>query len=77
MIGSVKQTYDEYTGEVLPYDLARQAKQEEMDFFRKKVVWKVVPRSRMRGARVSGTRWAICNKGDNENPDIRWRLVCQ
>ena len=31
----------------------------------------------MRGARVIGTRWVSCNKGDADNPDIRCRLVCQ
>ena len=34
--GSAKETNDEYTGEVVPYDLVRKAKQEEMDFFKKK-----------------------------------------
>ena len=73
----IKATYDEYTGETLPDDLVDQGKREELEFFRKKGVWRVIPRSRTRGARVIGTRWVCCNKGDAQNPDIRCRLVCQ
>ena len=48
-----------------------------MEYFRKKGVWKVVPRHRAKGRRVVGTRWVSCNKGDWVDPEIRCRLVCQ
>ena len=74
---SAKPIYDEYTCETLPPDLVLKAKRDELAFSRKKGVWRTAPRSKTRGARVIGTRWACCNKGDKENPDIRCRLVCQ
>jgi hypothetical protein len=69
--------YDEYTGEPLDADLVRKAMEEELDYFRTKDVWKVVPRAQAAGRRVVGTRWVSCNKGDAEHPEIRCRLVCQ
>ncbi len=74
---AVRPTLDEYIGEVLPADLVSKGKREELAFFRKKGVWRVVPRSKARGGRIVGTRWVCCNKGDSTNPDVRCRLVCQ
>ena len=76
-IESAKATYDEYTGEPLNANLVQKAKQEELDYFEAKDVWRVVPRERARGRRVIGTRWVNCNKGDADHPEIRCRLVCQ
>jgi hypothetical protein len=60
---SAKATFDEYTLEVLDPPLVAQAKREELEFFHKKSVWKVVPRHRAQGRRVVGTCWASCNRG--------------
>ena len=48
--------YDEYTGILLPKDLVRQAKKDELEFVRSKRVWRVVPRSRAGHRRIIGTR---------------------
>ena len=69
--------YDEYTGILLPKDLVRQAKKDELDFVRSKRVWRVVPRSHAGRRRIIGTRWVSCNKGDELHPEIRCRLVAQ
>jgi hypothetical protein len=74
---NAKVVYDEYTGEPLDADLVRKAMEEELNYFKTKNVWKVVPRSQAAGRRVVGTRWVSCNKGDTEHPEIRCRLVCQ
>jgi hypothetical protein len=69
--------YDEYSGEPLNDELAKRAKEEELQYFHSKGVWRVVPRAHAAGQRVIGTRWVSCNKGDVEHPEIRCRLVCQ
>ena len=69
--------YDEYSGEPLDEQLTKRAKEEELQFFHSKGVWRVVPRAHAAGQRVVGTRWVSCNKGDAEHPEIRCRLVCQ
>lgn len=61
--------FDEHTHEEI--------EREELEFFKKKGVWRAVPKSRAEGKRVIGTRWVSCNKGDAANPDIRCRLACQ
>ena len=68
---------DEYTGEALDADFVAKGKKEELDFFKSKAVWRVVPRTRTQGQRVVGTRWVNCNKGDDTSPDVRCRLVAQ
>ena len=70
-------TYDEYTGAELDPAQVKAAKTEELDFFRKKGVWDVVSRDEAHGSRVVGTRWVSCNRGDENHPDVRCRLVCQ
>ena len=74
---SDKVVRDEYTGEPLSHELVRRGKAEELKYFKSKNVWREVPRSRAAGKRVVGTRWVCSNKGDEENPEVRCRLVCQ
>ena len=74
---SDKVVRDEYTGEPLSHELVRRGKAEELKHFKSKNVWREVPRSRAAGKRVVGTRWVCSNKGDEENPEVRCRLVCQ
>lgn len=73
----MKPVFDEYTGEELPPILVAAGKREELRFLATKNVWSVVPRPRLEAAKVIGTRWVCCNKGDSTNPEIRCRLVCQ
>ena len=68
---------DEYTREALPTELVKEAIKEELNYFNSKV-WaladarKILSQSKNK---VIRTRWVICNKSDNETPDIRARLV--
>ena len=68
---------DDVTGNELVPDLVRAARAEEMVYFKKLGVYKVVPRSDQRrtGGKVIGTRWVDVNKGDSSNPNCRSRLV--
>ena len=68
---------DEYTGETLEPELISAAIREELDYFNSKV-WKIELKSEAlknkQGVLVR-SRWVLCNKGDNRNPDVRARLV--
>ena len=68
---------DDVTGTELVPELVRAARAEEMSYFKKLGVYKVVPRSDQRrtGGKVIGTRWVDINKGDSCNPNCRSRLV--
>ena len=68
---------DDVTGTVLLPDLVVQARLEEMTYFKKLGVYKVVPRAHQRqhGGKIIGTRWVDTNKGDSESPNCRSRLV--
>ena len=61
---------DDVTGTELVPELVIQARREEMTYFKKLGVYKVVPRSHQRqhGGKVIGTRWVDINKGDVESP---------
>ena len=72
-----KQDYkDEYTSEVLPRHLVREAMVNELSYFNKHV-WKGVDSSAAKRDHHQPirTRWVICNKGDAEHPEVRARLV--
>ena len=69
---------DDLKGEVLDPRLARKARQEEIQVFRDRKVYDVVPRSSMPpGKRCIGVRWVETNKGSETEPKVRSRLVCQ
>ncbi len=51
------------------------ARKLEMDFFRRMKVYTKVLRSSIGDGKVLTTRWIDVNKGDQENPDYRSRLV--
>ena len=68
---------DEYTGEVLDNHLIQAALMEEMGYFNDHV-WEVDTKDHM--ATVEDhvfvrSRWVLCNKGDDQSPDLRARLV--
>ena len=68
---------DEYTGEILPPHLIREAIIDELDYFNDKV-WTLSSKEEMEKIPdyiLVRSRWALCNKGDAESPDVRARLV--
>ena len=68
---------DDVSGATLDPKLVVKAKQLEMDYFRKMGVYHKVPRKTLQqhGGRIIGTRWIDINKGDEESPDYRSRMV--
>ena len=72
--------FDDLTKQKLPTELVKLARRKELDYFEDKGVWK--RSSNQEAWRVSGrppitVRWVDVNKGDDENPDIRSRLVAR
>ena len=69
---------DEIKGLELQPELARKARQEELEVFMERGVYEVVPRSSMgRGSKLIGIRWVETDKGVLGKPKVRSRLVCQ
>jgi hypothetical protein len=70
--------YDEVTGAVLPPELVRQARAEEVKFMLDWGVWERAPISdcwRETGKAPIGSKWVDVNKGDAANPLVRSRFV--
>ena len=72
--------YDDLTKQQLPNELVKAARRKELDYFEMKNVWNRVPVQE--AWKVSGrppitVRWVDVNKGDDEFPDIRSRLVAR
>ena len=68
---------DEYTRLPLPHKLVQAAIREELNYFNS-VVWELADANKVlkeADAKIVRTRWVICNKGDEEHPDVRARLV--
>jgi hypothetical protein len=75
---SVGETYDEITGAVLPPDLVRQARAEEIKFMLNWGVWEralITDCWRETGRAPIGSKWVDVNKGDATKPLIRSRFV--
>ena len=55
----------------------KEARQKEMQYVKDKGVWTKIPRAvaQARGWKIVKTRWIDINKGDDENPVYRSRLV--
>lgn len=71
---------DDLTGQPLPPALVRAARAKELEYLAAKKVWE--KRSLSEARRVTGrppitVRWVDVNKGDNESPNIRSRLVAR
>ena len=72
--------YDDLTKQQLPTELVKAARRKELDYFEMKTVWNRV--SVQEAWKVNGrppitVRWVDVNKGDDEHPDIRSRLVAR
>ena len=71
--------WDDVSGEELDPAQVRAARQLEMDYVQKRGVWRKVPRSLAvrNGWNIIPTRWIDINKGDNQQPNYRSRLVAK
>ena len=66
---------DVHEGNLLPKDKVIEARQLEMDFFRRMKVYRKVPKALAKGKPVIPTRWVDTNKGSEAEPNYRSRLV--
>ena len=64
---------DDVSGATLDPELVKKARQVELDYFRKMVVYRKVKRPQ--GVKTIRTRWVDVNKGDAKATDYRSRLV--
>ena len=71
---------DDLTGQPLPPDLCNKARAEELRYFEEKGVWairRINECLRRTGKPPITVRWVETNKGDDDNPRIRSRLVAR
>ena len=71
---------DDVSGQPLRPELVREAREHELQFFRDKKVIEKAPRGTARqttGREPIPVRWVDTNKGDDERPQCRSRLVAQ
>jgi len=77
---SKEEYYDEATGRRLPPDLVRAARREEVNVMLGWKTWERVDRAevwRRSRRQPLKTRWVDVNKGDEQKPDVRSRLVAK
>ena len=69
--------YDDVTGLELDANKVYDARLKEVEFVHEKKVWSKIRRAdaRRKGWKVLKGRWVDVNKGDDENPNCRSRLV--
>ena len=75
--GGEEEAWDDVRGGRLDRGEVRKARAEEVDYMKTKKLWEVVPRSRAEGKRVVSVKWVDTNKGTEEKPMIRSRLVAR
>ena len=71
---------DNLTGEILPPQMVRGARGEEIEFMLECEVWEEVPIAECRrktGKGRLGGRWVDVNEGDKDSPNIRCRYVAK
>ena len=71
---------DDLSGQVLKDSLVEEARTTELLYFHSKGVWLKVPKSSARaqtGRPPVTVRWVDVNKGDEQNPNYRSRLVAR
>ena len=72
--------FDDVTGFPLDPTLVAKGRVEELEFLQKLGLWTPAPREECitrTGRPPIGVRWVDTNKGDQENPEVRCRLVVQ
>ena len=69
--------FDDVTGMKLEAGKVKEARSKEIQYVRDVRVYDKIPRSQAQrqGWKVVKTRWIDINKGDDENPNYRSRLV--
>ncbi len=75
-----EESKDAITGQRLRADLVRAARREELEYFAMKRVWAKVPRREAmakQGKPPISVKWIDVNKGDDEGPNYRSRLVAR
>ena len=75
--GDDEEAWDDVRGGKLDRGEVRKARMEEVGYMKKKGLWEVVPRERARGQRIVSVKWVDTNKGTEEQPQIRCRLVAR
>ena len=76
----VQKYFDEVTHVELPAKLVKEARAEELEYFNTLPVWKVVKTQECwdtTGSPPISTKWVDVNKGDQQDYDIRCRLVAR
>ena len=71
---------DDLTGLPLRPELCIEARAKEIAYFKSKGVWEIRPISEARrrmGRPPISVRWVETNKGDDEHPNVRSRLVAR
>ena len=72
--------FDDQSGDALIPGLVRQARREEMEYFKKMRVYEKVTLAecmKATGRKPIAVRWVDINKGDTTNPNYRSRLVAK
>lgn len=78
--GEWNRYWDDLTGKELDKDMAKAAREAQRSAIRRMGIYRKVPREmciRETGGGPVGTRWVDANKGDDQNPNVRCRLVAQ
>ena len=76
----IKRYWDDISGKELDPELVKRARVEEIEEFNKHRVYVKVPIEeciRVTGKKPIGSRWVDINKGDENNPEYRSRLVAK
>ena len=71
--------WDDVTGQELDPSEVAKARSKEMSYVEAKKVWTLIPRKKahQNGWKIIPTRWIDINKGDQQNPNYRSRLVAK
>ena len=75
--GVQEQAWDDVRGGSLDREEVRKARMEEVDYMKTRGLWKVVPRAQAEGKKVTSVKWVDTNKGTEDRPLIRCRLVAR
>ena len=71
------EAWDDVKGGWLDREKVREARMEEVGYMKRKMLWDEVSRSDASGHRIVSVKWVDTNKGTEEKPEIRCRLVAR
>ena len=80
MVNTNARFRDDLTGQPLKPELVKAARRKELEYFNTKGVWTLRPRAEARerqGKPPITVKWVDVNKGDDEAPNYRSRLVAK